>query len=48
MTGKEEKDFVEILFNPNSDNPLVSVLGEKTFRFFELKENIEEKTFVIE
>ena len=48
ITGKEDKDFQEILFNPNSDNPVVSIIGEKTFRMFELKENIEEKTFVIE
>jgi hypothetical protein len=36
------------LFNPNSENPIVSVLGEKTFKMFELKENIEEKSFEIE
>ena len=48
ILGREEKDFTEILFNPNSDNPLVSVLGEKTLRMFELKENIEEKSFVVE
>lgn len=39
---------MDILFNPNSENPVVSVLGEKTFKMFELKENIEEKSFVIE
>jgi hypothetical protein len=48
VTGKEDKDFIEILFNPNSENPIVSVLGEKTFKMFELKENIEEKSFEIE
>lgn len=48
FTGREDRDFIEILFNPNSDSPLVSVLGEKTLRMFELKENIEEKSFSIE
>lgn len=48
FTGREERDYLDILFNPNSENPVVSVLGEKTFKMFELKENIEEKSFVIE
>jgi len=34
FTGKEDKDFIEILFNPNSENPVVSVLGEKSFKLF--------------
>lgn len=48
LTGREERDFIEILFNPNAENPVVSVLGEKSLKFFELKENIEEKTFEVE
>lgn len=48
FSSKEERDSYDILFNPNSENPVVSILGEKTFKMFELKENIEEKSFVIE
>lgn len=48
IQGREEKDFSEIMFNPNSENFIVSVLGEKTFKLYELKENIEEKNFFVE
>lgn len=37
IIGKEDHDFLEILFNPNADNPLVSILGEKTLKMYELK-----------
>lgn len=42
-----EKDLIEVLFSPNtssSENQVVSVLGEKTFRIFRVVE-LEDKTY---
>ena len=42
-----EQNFHEVQFNPNSESLIVSLLGDKSFKFFELKQT-EEKTIEIE
>ena len=42
-----EKDLIEVLFSPNtssSENQLISVIGEKTFRLLKIME-LEDKTY---